>query len=39
MKIAYPVVFMQEKVGYSTVVPDLSGCFSEGDTFEVVKFN
>ena len=34
MKIAYPVVFTQEKVGYSTVVPDLSGCFSEGDTFE-----
>lgn len=34
MKIVYPVVFTQEKVGYSTVAPDLSGCFSEGNTFK-----
>lgn len=34
MKLCYPVIFTQEKVGYSTVVPDLSGCFSEGNTFE-----
>lgn len=30
----YPAVFHPEKVGYSVVVPDLDGCFTEGDTLE-----
>lgn len=34
MKLFYPVVFTKEDVGFSTTVPDLEGCFSEGDTFE-----
>lgn len=32
--IKYPVVFRKEDFGYSTRVPDLDGCFSEGDTLE-----
>ena len=34
MKLFYPVIFTKEDVGFSVVVPDLDGCFSEGDTFE-----
>lgn len=33
MKLFYPVIFTKETDGYSTIVPDLDGCFSEGDTF------
>lgn len=33
-KIYYPAVFHPEEVGYSVSVPDLDGCFSEGDTLE-----
>lgn len=28
----YPVIFHPEPTGYSTSVPDLDGCFSQGDT-------
>lgn len=34
MKLFYPVIFTKEDVGFSVVVPDLEGCFSEGVTFE-----
>lgn len=30
-KVYYPVIFHIEEKGYSTVVPDLDGCFSQGD--------
>lgn len=33
-KLFYPAVFHAEDVGFSVVVPDLDGCFSEGDTLE-----
>lgn len=33
MKVFYPVIFTKESVGFSTVAPDLEGCFSEGDDF------
>ena len=33
-KIFYPAVFHPEDVGFSGRVPDIDGCFSEGDTME-----
>lgn len=33
-KIYYPAIFHPEEVGYSVIVPDIDGCFSEGDTLE-----
>ena len=33
-RVKYPVIFRREDFGYSTRVPDLEGCFSEGDTLE-----
>lgn len=30
-KIFYPVVFHPEEVGYTVSVPDLDGCFTQGD--------
>ena len=27
----YPVIFHPEEVGFSTIVPDIEGCFSQGD--------
>ncbi|MCD8343855.1 MAG: type II toxin-antitoxin system HicB family antitoxin [Oscillospiraceae bacterium] len=33
-KIYYPVVFHPEDVGYSVSVPDIEGCFTEGDTMD-----
>ena len=30
----YPAVFTPEETGYSVSFPDLSGCFTEGDTLE-----
>lgn len=33
-KIFYPAVFHPEDVGFSVRVPDIDGCFSEGDTME-----
>lgn len=33
-KVYYPVIFTREDMGFSTEVIDLSGCYSEGDSFE-----
>lgn len=33
-KLYYPVLFHREETGYSVTVPDLDGCFSQGDTLE-----
>lgn len=33
-KLFYPAVFHPEKNGYSVSVPDLDGCFTEGDTLD-----
>ena len=33
-KLYYPAIFHPEETGYSVSVPDLDGCFSEGDTLE-----
>lgn len=33
-KIYYPAIFHPEETGYSVIVPDIDGCFSEGDTLE-----
>lgn len=33
-KIYYPVLFHPEGSGYSVSVPDLDGCFSQGETVE-----
>ena len=30
--IFYPAVFTPEEIGFSVVVPDIEGCFSEGDS-------
>lgn len=30
--VFYPVVFHPEETGYSVSVPDIEGCFSQGDT-------
>lgn len=38
--LKYDVVFEeQSKGGYTTLVPSLPGCISEGDTFEEAKKN
>jgi predicted RNase H-like HicB family nuclease len=34
IKLYYPAIFHPEKTGYSVTVPDIDGCFSEGDTLE-----
>lgn len=31
VKVYYPVIFHIEENGYSTYVPDLDGCFSQGE--------
>ncbi len=33
-KLYYPVIFHPEDVGYSASVPDLEGCFTQGDSLE-----
>lgn len=30
-KLYYPVIFHPEDVGFSTIVPDIEGCFSQGE--------
>lgn len=30
--VFYPAVFHPEEVGYSVTVPDIEGCFTQGDT-------
>lgn len=38
--LTYDVVFEEQKDGgYTVTVPSLSGCISEGDTFEKAKTN
>lgn len=32
--IYYPVIFHPEDTGYSVCVPDLEGCFTQGETLE-----
>jgi len=34
MKKLYPVVFHPEDAGYSVSVPDMPGCFTQGETME-----
>lgn len=33
-KLYYPVIFHPEDIGYSVSVPDLDGCFSQGETLD-----
>lgn len=33
-KIYYPAVFHPEEIGYSVTVPDIPGCFTQGDSLE-----
>lgn len=33
-KLYYPAIFQKEDVGYSVWLNDVSGCISQGDTFE-----
>jgi len=33
-KIYYPVAFLPEDEGYSVRVPDLDGCYTQGNTFD-----
>lgn len=33
-KLFYPAIFRPEETGYSIFVPDIEGCFSQGDTLE-----
>ena len=32
--IYYPVIFHPEEVGFSVSVPDIEGCYSQGDTMD-----
>lgn len=32
--VFYPAVFLKEQDGYSIRIPDIDGCFSEGDTLD-----
>lgn len=32
--IFYPAAFLKEQDGYSVRIPDIDGCFSEGDTMD-----
>lgn len=32
--IFYPCAFLKEDIGYSVRIPDIDGCFSEGDTMD-----
>ena len=32
----YPAVFHPEAEGYSVSIPDVDGCFTQGDTLEAV---
>lgn len=33
-QVFYPAVFHQEKVGFSVTVPDIKGCFTQGDDMD-----
>ena len=32
--VFYPAVFHPEETGYSVTVPDIEGCFTQGDTMD-----
>lgn len=32
--IFYPAVFHPEEIGYSVTIPDIEGCFTQGDTMD-----
>lgn len=32
--IFYPAVFHPEETGYSVIIPDIEGCFTQGDTMD-----
>ena len=32
--VFYPAVFHPEATGYSVTVPDIEGCFTQGDTMD-----
>ena len=38
-KYAYPAILKAEKSGYSVSFPDISGCFTQGDSLEEAKDN
>ena len=38
-RLFYPALFQAEEDGYSISVPDLDGCFTEGDTLETAYEN
>lgn len=33
-KLFYPAIFHPEEIGYSVFVPDIDGCYTQGDTLE-----
>ena len=33
-KYSYPVIFEPEEIGFTVFVPDLPGCFTQGDSVE-----
>ncbi len=33
-KLYYPAVFHPEETGYSVIIPDIEGCFTQGETIE-----
>ena len=32
--IFYPAIFHPEETGYSVEIPDIEGCFTQGDTMD-----
>lgn len=32
--IFYPAIFHPEEVGYSVIIPDIEGCFTQGETMD-----
>ena len=35
--IFYPAIFHPEETGYSVEIPDIEGCFTQGDTIEAFE--
>ena len=38
-KLFFPSIFHDEDAGFSVTVPDIDGCFTEGDTIEEAYLN
>lgn len=38
-RLFYPAIFHPEDVGFSVQVPDIDGCFTEGDTLDEAYIN